>query len=170
MPLHDRSIDLIIATHPHTDHIGGIPELLRTYDVSYLMEPGLAVDNAAYRQVEALVEELPVEVVIARRGMVVHLDDEVWLLIHFPDRDVDGWDPDPASIITQLIYRNTSFMFTGDARKSIEEYIVALEGAVLASEVLKLGHHGSRTSTSPQNSHDSSNSSEKKYGSCQSPQ
>ena len=71
-----------------------------------------------------------------------------FLDILFPDRDVPGLETNTASIVAKLTYGATSFLFTGDSPKSIEGYLAALEGPGLDSDVLKVGHHGSKTSTS----------------------
>ena len=148
MPFHDRSIDMVIASHPDQDHIGGLPSVLARYQVGMVMDPGLEHDTAAYRELERMVEEKNIERVIARRGQIVWLDDGVYLEILFPDRDPAGWDTNDASIVARLVYGDTSFMLTGDSPQKIERYLVGLEGDNLASDVLKLGHHGSKTSTS----------------------
>ena len=64
-----------------------------------------------------------------------------------PDRDVTGFDKNLASIVAKLVYGDASFLLTGDSPKSIEEYLIAIDPAVLDVDVLKLGHHGSKTST-----------------------
>jgi competence protein ComEC len=144
----DRTIDLIIATHPDADHIGGLPEVLKRYRVDAYLESGVADDGADYA---ALIDALRGEglaVVQARAGTVLALDDEVYLHVLFPDREVTNLEPNSASVIVRLVYRDTSFLFMGDAPTGIEEYLTELWGSTLESDVLKLGHHGSRTSTS----------------------
>ena len=87
-------------------------------------------------------------VTIARRGQRFDLGDGVFLDIIFPDTDVSEYESNTSSIVARLVYGQQSFMLTGDAPKSIEEYLVLIEGEYLESDVLKVGHHGSRTSTS----------------------
>lgn len=92
--------------------------------------------------------------VLARSGERIVLDEGVVLEILFPDRDVFGWEANAGSIVARLSYGTRSFLFTGDAPQEIEQYIVyrnidPISGTGrVASTVLKLGHHGSRTSTS----------------------
>ena len=71
----------------------------------------------------------------------------VFLEILFPDRDVSGLTTNNGSIVAKLIYGNTSFLLTGDSPKAVESYLVSLDGQSLRSDVLKVGHHGSKTST-----------------------
>ena len=84
----------------------------------------------------------------ARRGQTFDLGDGVKLMVLFPDTDPTEFESNTASIVTRLVYGDTAFMLTGDSPKSIEEYLVLVEGEHLQSDVLKAGHHGSRTSTS----------------------
>ena len=151
MPYGDRTLDIVIATHPDADHIGGLPYILRDYGVSLVMEPGVQSESDVYKELEKSIEEEKAEHVFASRGMVIHLDEEhgVDLEILFPDRDTTGWETNEASIVAKLVYGKTSFLLTGDAPRSTELYLHKLNVKELDVDVLKLGHHGSRTSTSP---------------------
>lgn len=151
IPFYDRSLDLIIATHPDSDHIAGFLDILKTYRSDLAMEPGVDSESAFYREFERLLEKNNVKKILARRGMKVMLDDNVYLDILFPDRDVSRLDTNDASIVAKLVFGNTSFLLTGDSPQKIENYLVFLDGGPpaggLKSDVLKAGHHGSRTST-----------------------
>ena len=147
MPFYDRSIDVIIATHPDKDHIGGLPDVLQRYDVDFFLDSGRESDSATFRELLRLIEVVGVERIEAKRGMVIVLDDDVYLNILFPDRDVPEIESNTASVIAQLVYGETEFMLTGDSPKAIEEYLVMLDGEGLESDVLKVGHHGSKTSS-----------------------
>jgi len=147
MPFYDRSIDVLLATHPDQDHIGGFPDILKRYDVDFFLESGRESDSAVYEEVLQLTVVDDIKKIQARRGMVVMLDDDVHLNILFPDRDVRDVESNTASVITQLVYGETEFMLTGDSPKTIEEYLVMLDGENLESDVLKAGHHGSKTSS-----------------------
>ena len=148
MPFFDRSIDVVIATHPDQDHIGGLPEVLARYRISHILEPGVAAETAVYDAFEERVEDEGAEHVLARRGTRVELGGGVFLDILFPDRDTTGLETNTASIVAKLSYGTTSFLLTGDSPKQIEEYLATLDGAALDVDVLKVGHHGSKTSTS----------------------
>lgn len=148
MPFYDRSIDVVIESHPDADHIGGVPEVLRRYDVSLVMESGVNSDSAVYREAEKIIKEKNIKKVLARSGTKIDLGDNIYLLILFPDRDVSGLDTNYASVILKIIYGETSFLLTGDSPKEIEGYLAELYKKDLESEVLKVGHHGSDTSTS----------------------
>ncbi|MEA1929805.1 MAG: MBL fold metallo-hydrolase [Patescibacteria group bacterium] len=149
MPFYDKSIDLLIATHPDADHISGLVSVLERYQVDYFMEPGVESETGVYRALQEAVQEEGLESVLARRGLRVNLDPErnVYLDILFPDRDPKGWKSNDASIITKLSYGRHSFLLTGDAPKKMEQYVSELNAAGLAATVLKVGHHGSQTSS-----------------------
>jgi len=148
MPFYDRSIDMVIASHPDQDHIGGLPEILKRYDVDIAMEPGVKHDTAVYKAFTSILESKKINHVLAKRGQKIILDEDIFIEILFPNLDVTNWDTNDASIIARLVYRDISFMLTGDSPQKMERYVVSLDGEGLASTVLKLGHHGSKTSSS----------------------
>jgi competence protein ComEC len=148
MPFYDRSIDMIIESHPDSDHIGGMIDVLRRYKIGAVMETGVDSDTAVYKTLENLIREKEIKKIMERRGMRINLDKGAYIDILFPDRGVEGWDTNDASIIVRVIYGNNSFLLTGDAPQKIENYLISLDGEKLKSNVLKLGHHGSKTSTS----------------------
>jgi competence protein ComEC len=150
MPFYDRSLDMLLVTNPDTDHMGGFIDLLKNYKVESVVEPGTKSPTATYAELERAVEKEGAKKIIARRGMKIFLDDDVYLDILFPDRDVSAFKTNDGSIVARLVYGETSFMLTGDAPSGIERYLVSVDGAKLKSDVLKVGHHGSRTSTSPE--------------------
>lgn len=144
----DRELDLVIATHPDTDHVGGLVDVLERYRVSHILEtvaPHAA--PAAKRYLTAATAEGATRTVVDG-PMTVHLGASTTLHVLSPVGDTRNWRSNAASIIVQVRYGETEFLLTGDASKSTEEYLVDRYGDTLESEVLKLGHHGSDTSTS----------------------
>lgn len=148
MPFYDRSIDVVIATHPDSDHIGGLPDVLNRYGVDFFIEPGVESTNAVGKELERIVEEKKIKRILARRGMKLILNDDTYLLILFPVADVSGMDTNDASIVAKLVHGNTSFLFTGDSPQKIENYLVYIDKENLDIDILKAGHHGSKTSSS----------------------
>ncbi len=149
MPFYDRSIDMLVVSNPDKDHIAGFIDVLRRYEVGRVMEPGTVSETAVYRELKNEIEKEKAEKVLARRGMRLVLDGQngVFLEILFPDRDVSELSTNNGSIVVRLIYGETSFLLTGDSPKAVESYLVSLDGPRLKSDVLKVGHHGSKTST-----------------------
>jgi competence protein ComEC len=152
MGFFDRSIDMVLATHPDQDHIGGLPDVLERYEVDMIVmtekrhttKTAEAFWDAAHQETE--------HIVYARSGMQFDLGAGVVLEILFPESDPSALESNASSIVARLTYGHTSFLFTGDAPKYVEEEIIrtdALDGFNdLRTDVLKVGHHGSRTSTS----------------------
>ena len=144
----DRTIDVVLATHPDMDHIAGLVDVLERYEVGTIIVSGNEGDTPVADAFTAASESEHAEIVTARRGQRIDLGGGAVLEILFPDYDVSDVESNIASIVAQLSYGETEFLFTGDSPKSIEEYLVLTEGENLQSDVLKAGHHGSRTSTS----------------------
>lgn len=148
MPFGDRSLDALIVTNPDADHYGGFLDVLKKYDVGVVLEPGTHSPNASWSEFEKQIGEKHIKKIIARRGMRLDMGGGVFITVLFPDRDVSNFSHNDGSIIARLEYGSTSVMLTGDTTKIIEEYMVNHYKTDLPSTVLKVAHHGSRTSTS----------------------
>jgi competence protein ComEC len=144
----DRTLDFVLATHPDLDHIAGLVDVLDRYEVETVIISGNEGDTPVSEAFDEATLYENAEIVTARRGNTFDLGGGVELEIIFPDRDVTDLESNTASIVAKLTYGETEFLLTGDSPKSIEEYLVLIEGEHLESDVLKVGHHGSRTSTS----------------------
>lgn len=148
MPFFDSSIDVVIATHPDKDHIGGLPYVFERYDIDTVIDSGLEATSESYdfyadmrdHEKDAIYRE-------ARRGDVIDLGGGAYIRILFPDVNPDGMETNAASIVAQLVYGETEVMLTGDAPDETERYLVSVDSH-LKSDILKAGHHGSKTSTS----------------------
>ena len=145
----DRTLDMVVATHPDADHIGGLPDVFRVYRVFYFVEPGRVGDTSFYERLDAsVVSEAGQKTILARRDMRIHLGDGAYADILFPEGDVEKLrEANDASIVMRVVYGETEFLLTGDAPIWVEDRIVSAYGTALESDVLKAGHHGSRTST-----------------------
>ena len=149
MKLTDRTIDVVLATHPDRDHINGLSDVLDRYRVKTFIHSGVESEsNSIDEALLYLVESKKIEQKLARRGMKIDLGGGAVAEVLFPDRDPKGMETNDASIVLKLTYGKTCFLFTGDSPVKIERYIIGLEKENLECEVLKAGHHGSRTSTS----------------------
>ena len=148
MPFYDRSIDMVVATHPDQDHIGGLSSVISKYGVPVYVDPGIPNDTPVFEALTRAIEKYKPEKITARRGMRFVLDKGVFLDVLFPDRDVSEVETNTGSIVARLHYGDTSFLLTGDSPQSIEHYLVSIDGPKLKSDVLKAGHHGSKTSSS----------------------
>jgi len=145
----DRHIDAVIITNPDQDHIGGFLDVLKVYKVDRVFEPGTQTDSKTYQNLKTEINNKNIPDILAKKGMRLHIGGGAMIDILFPDRDVSAWDTNDGSIVAQLTYGSTSIMLTGDASIKTEKIILAENsGDQLQSTILKVGHHGSRTSTS----------------------
>ncbi len=147
----DKTIDALIETHPDADHIGGFVDVLRRYNVGAFIEPGIPKNTATAQTLLEEVGEERATHVIARRGMYMELGGGAELHILFPDFDVSTLSESKSNeggIVARLVYGDTSMLFMADVSKKVEERLIVLEGEKLQSDILKVGHHGSKNSTS----------------------
>ncbi len=146
VPWYDRHIDMLVVTNPDRDHYEGFIPLLDKYKTDLVIEPGTTNINPAYEVLENKFKNNGVQKILARRGQRIDLGGGAYLEILFPDRDISGLSANDGSIVMRLVYGQTSVMLQGDSTARMEEYLVSL-GGNLHSTILKVGHHGSRTST-----------------------
>lgn len=143
----DRTLDLVIGTHPDKDHIGGLIDVLARYKVaSILTTENTGETTAASAYQKALTAETDI-VHFARSGQVYTLGASTTITVLSPARDPSMLESNTSSIVVKVSYGESDFMLTGDAPEGIEDYLSVTYGEALQSEVLKLGHHGSKTST-----------------------
>ena len=148
IPFSDKTIDMLVVTNPDQDHFAGFLDILNIYDVSYMLEPGTRTPNGMYKELKKILSEKEIKTTIAQRGMIIDLGGGAYLKIQFPDRVASNMSRNDGSIVMRLEYGSTSVMLTGDTTKIIEEYLVNKYPNELDSDILKVAHHGSKTSTS----------------------
>ncbi len=145
----DRSIDAIVITNPDADHISGFADVLKKYEVGILLEPGTFNESKTFQNIKDEIERKNIPDVLAKKGMKLDLGGDVFIDILFPDRDVSSWNPNDGSIVARLSYGDMSVMLTGDSTIKTEKIILEdFKKENLTSTILKVGHHGSRTSSS----------------------
>lgn len=143
-----QNLDYVIATHPHADHIGSFPELLRDVPVKNVilpeMDPSLLEDPGLYEVFLSAVRRSRSHVILSLPGKKYSLGKAGFQILGPLHRSGNA---NNMSVVVRLTYKEVSFLFTGDA-ESEEEYDILRSGRPVRSTVLKCGHHGSRTSTS----------------------
>ncbi|MFA5670312.1 MAG: DNA internalization-related competence protein ComEC/Rec2 [Balneolaceae bacterium] len=142
-----NKLDAVILTHPHADHIGGIVSLLDGIEIETIYNSGYKYDSNLYKTYLEKAEEKGVEVRSVLKGEILEIDPAVLFLVMGPDESEHGSDPNQHSIILNVIYGENKFLFTGDAGKEQELRLVKQYGNFLNTDFLKVGHHGSRTSS-----------------------
>lgn len=144
-----RALDALVVTHPHSDHLGGAPALLRAGVVERYLESGRPYDSALYRETEELLDSLGLQRRILGAGDTLALDPAVRIQVLAPERDVPAGSTNDASVVLRLVYGGTTMLLLGDAEAEAEERMIRRYGALLAADVVKVGHHGSSTSSTP---------------------
>ncbi len=148
----DRTIDAVIATHPDADHVGGFVDLIPRYTILNFIAPGIPKQTATFKKLEEEVDNARIPRAKAYRGMWLDLGAGAHLDILFPDFDVSKLPSDKTNdgcVVAHLIYKNTSALFTCDAPLAVEDHLIAISTSTdLKSNLLKVGHHGSRYSSS----------------------
>lgn len=144
----DNKIDVVVATHPDLDHVAGLVDVLARYEVATILMTENEGDSGAAAAFAAAAPEEGAEIILAEAGQLLQLGADTFIQVFSPTGDESGWESNTASIVLRVVYGDTSFMLTGDAPMEIEDYLVRTYGTQLDSDVLKLGHHGSKTSTS----------------------
>jgi competence protein ComEC len=151
LPSFDKDIDLMIATHPDKDHIAGLTYLFKEYQIKNFLHSEISSGTMFDRELQKQAhDETGLDQIIARRGQRYILDTEngIYLDILFPDQNTSDFkDTNDASIVARLVYGTTSFLLTGDSPISVEDYLAHHDTSLLKNNVLKLGHHGSKTSS-----------------------
>ena len=166
MPFWDRTIDLIILTHPEQDHMKGLFDVLKRYKVENILWTGVLKDTAEYQEWLRLIGKEGAKIYIAKPGQKIsagYCDGsyggrtsvrrcdlrKMEISILNPGESLAGKEiknTNDTSIVARLVFGETAFLFTGDIGKSAEKDIVG-EGIIIDSDVLKVAHHGSKTSS-----------------------
>lgn len=142
-----ETIDLVIASHPHADHIGGLPKILETVPVKNFLDSGQDHPTATYERLLTSVKEKIGKLTVARVGQTFELDSGVKLEVLGPSEplleQVSGSIENANSVILMLSYDNFRMLFTGDSEDETEERLLE-KGFDLQAQVLKVAHHGSK--------------------------
>ena len=140
-----QSLDLVVATHPHSDHIGGLIEVLNTFPIARVVTNGEMHTTLIYESFLDAIATSKAEYIEVTRGESVYLGS-LNLEVLNPGLIIEG-DQNRNSIVLSLTYGNTTSLFTGDATKDTEAEMIAA-GLLLEADILKVGHHGSNSATS----------------------
>ena len=148
MPFYYRTVDGIILTHPHLDHYGGLVDVLDNYKKNLEMDSGNnSPESKGFDIYIKKLEEEKAKRIFAKKGMRVNLDKAVYLDILLPVINKKGMSAHDEMVVARLVYGNNSFLLTGDMEDNLESFLLSFGGSI-KSDVLKVGHHGSKTSTS----------------------
>lgn len=140
-------LDAIIHSHPHSDHIGGTEYLIQNFGVDRIYQPEFEYDSQVYLNMMKTAEGFGVPVNSVARGDIIDLSPELRLFVLAPHNRLTENDPNTWSTVIKMYYGENSVLLTGDATRQTETYLVEDFGDFLQSDLLKVGHHGSRTSS-----------------------
>ncbi len=144
-----HNIDILMLSHPHSDHIGGAPVVLRNMKVGQIWESDIIAASKVYREIHYLADSLGIPIRTPNAGNLVKFEEGLYLrFLHPSERFVKnyGRNYNNGSLVCRLEFGEISLLLTGDAEKESEEYL-CLWGEKLDANVLKVPHHGSRTSS-----------------------
>ncbi len=147
-------LNAVITSHPHSDHLGGLPSILRSIRVDTVYDAGTPIASLLFFEYVHLLDSLQIPRRVLRRGnSLAQFGSSKIYVLHPTDNFADTsreHNRNNSSVVLKLIYGATSVLLSGDAEKEAEKKITQRYGDFLQSSILKAGHHGSKTSTSVQ--------------------
>lgn len=151
LPFYDRTLDLVIATHADSDHIGGLEDVFADYQVANAVLPARAGDSHVWSAFEKASEQERLSGAKLQRlsaGQVTRIGAMTYLITLAPPAEAVPADSNDSSYVFKLVYGDTSVLLPGDISESLEMYLADKYGEFLDADILKLAHHGSDTSSS----------------------
>lgn len=142
------TIDAVVGTHPHEDHIGGLDAVINSFNIGKIYMPKVSHTTKTFEDVLNAIDNKGLKVTTAFAGTNIEVDPDLKIEILAPNSHTYD-EINNYSAVVKLTYKNTSFLFTGDA-ESVSEQEMISKGYDLKADVLKVGHHGSATSTTAQ--------------------
>jgi competence protein ComEC len=142
-----KRLDYVVGTHPHEDHIGGLDDVIKSFDVGKVYLPKKTSTTKTYRDVLAAIKSKGLTVTEGKAGVLVVNDKQDELKVNMVGPVKEYNETNDNSIVAKIAFKKKSFLFTGDAEQEAENDILNA-GYNVSTDVLKVGHHGSRSSTS----------------------
>ena len=136
-----KKFDYVVGTHPHEDHIGGLDNIISSFDIGTIYMPKVATTTKTFEDVLDVVKEKNLQIFTPSIGDKFYLGDAKVEVLSVKN---DASDLNDTSIVLRLEYGNVSYIFMGDASTKIEKELLNKN---IESDVLKVGHHGSEYST-----------------------
>jgi len=149
MPFWDRYIDLVVLSHPEADHLTGLIEVAKRYKIGGILTTGIIRETSEYQEWEKIIKKENIPIYIAQANGVINFDNNIKLFVLHPFENLSGQiikNSNNTSIVSQLVYKDFEVLLTGDIEKKVEKDLVD-SGENLVSDILKIAHHGSKTST-----------------------
>ncbi|WMJ81849.1 ComEC/Rec2 family competence protein [Clostridium sp. MB40-C1] len=137
-------LDYVIGTHPHEDHIGGLDVVIKTFNIDKILMPKISTTTKTFKDVITAIQSKNMKVTTPKVGDNYKLGGATWSIL--APNSSSYQDLNNYSIVIKMKYGNNSFIFTGDA-ESISEGEILKKQLDIKADVLKVGHHGSHSST-----------------------
>ena len=141
-------IDLLVATHPHADHIGGMQKVLAAFPVGQVLDTGLPHPSSTYEHLLETIDRKNIPYRVAEQGQTIDVDPSLRVVVLSPPKQRSGDDPNINSLVLRISYGTIDFLMSGDLGGEGEDALIR-SGYPLDAEILKVGHHGSSSSTLP---------------------
>ncbi|HSW58743.1 MAG TPA: DNA internalization-related competence protein ComEC/Rec2 [Dehalococcoidales bacterium] len=151
LPFWDRRLSLVILTHPHLDHLTGLVEALKRYQVQQVLAPNIHASTSMYSEWQSILERKNLPMTLAEKGQQVKLKNGTCIEILNPGRtdySGDKEEVDSAGIVAKITYGEHSFLLTADIDQETEMKLLKARANIRCT-ILKVAHHGSRSSSSP---------------------
>lgn len=148
IPFYDREIELVILSHPHADHLDGLLHVFQRYHVQNLLLTGVKYDYVGYERLLQLAKDNGVRLLYPKSGVDFRIG-KVGIDMIYPSESLVGRsfsNVNNSSIVYRLIYGDFVAIFSGDLEDTVEDELVKQVGLNLDAELMKAGHHGSKTS------------------------
>lgn len=145
----DNFIDAIIISHPHADHISGLINVLKKYNVGIIIESGVNYNTAEFYEFEKLAKEKKIKRILIQHPASLKFFKEATLRLIYPDKSYVGANlknVHDAAVVSELYFEGKKILFMADAERKTEDYLLA-RNSLEDVDVLKAGHHGSKTSS-----------------------
>jgi competence protein ComEC len=151
MGVYDKTIEMMVLTHAHLDHFEGLIAVLKKYQVKKILLPNVEYKSEPYNEFLRAVENEQAEKIFAVQGQRIYLDKATVLDVLYPSstdvvKPKQSADINDTSIVAMLRFGNSKILLTGDAGTNIEQEL--MKRFNLDADLLKVGHHGSKYSTS----------------------
>lgn len=147
MPFYDHKIELLIITHPDSDHIGGLIDVIKYYDIKEIMMTKYSCDTDICKELDRVVTEKTISKKYGKSGQTIYAGNQMLKILNPVHDDIKVNDDNDNSIVLKTMINNKALLLMGDAGFKIENELSML-GINIDADILKISHHGSKNATS----------------------
>ena len=151
MPFYQKKIDAVILSHPHADHVAGLVDIAKKYQIGHVYMTGIVHTAPEYLEFLKIVKDKNIQATDVKSGDKLDLGNDIRIDFLYPIKTLVGGKIDNlnnSSIVNRLVYGDSSVLFTGDLEKDSQDEMIAANPNI-KSNILKVPHHGSKDATNP---------------------